>query len=339
MVSVTVLGSSGGIGQPLSLLLKLDPQVSSLRLYDLKLSHGNAKDLSHIDTNSECKGFNTEEIAIALKGTQLVIIPAGIPRKPGMSRDDLFKINAKIIKSLTLQIAAHAPEARILVISNPVNSLVPIVYETLQSVGKFEAGKVMGITTLDVIRSHTFLLEIIGRKAYSLEKLRSAVTVIGGHSGETIIPIFTDQKYYRRLKDAKLYDSYIHRVQFGGDEVVKAKDGAGSATLSMAWAGYTFAKKLLNSLHRDTATDDQYPIPTFVYLPGLPGGKELQKKLNTSVDFFAAPVKLEKGIVIAVEHDWVDSLNDDEKKLIAKCLPILEKNITKGISFSKETKL
>lgn len=338
MVSVTVLGSSGGIGQPLSLLLKLDPQVSSLRLYDLKLSHGIAKDLSHMDTNSECIGYNTEEIALALAGTQLVVIPAGIPRKPGMSRDDLFKINAKIIKSLTLQIAQHAPEARILVISNPVNSLVPIVYETLQSVGKFEAGKVMGITTLDIIRSHTFLLEIIGRKAYSIDKLRDVVTVVGGHSGETIIPIFTNQKYYRRLKDSKVYDAYVHRVQFGGDEVVKAKDGSGSATLSMAWAGYTFVKKLLNSLHRSTA-DDNSPIPTFVYLPGLPGGKELQKKLNTNVEFFAAPVKLEKGIVVAVEHDWVDRLNEDEKRLIATCLPILEKNIKKGIAFSKQTKL
>ncbi|QEU62408.1 Mdh3 [Kluyveromyces lactis] len=338
MVSVTVLGSSGGIGQPLSLLLKLDPHVSSLRLYDLKLSHGNATDLSHIDTNSTSEGFNTAEIGQALKGAQLVIIPAGIPRKPGMSRDDLFKINAKIIKSLTVQIAEHAPDARILVISNPVNSLVPIVYETLQSMGKFQAGKVMGITTLDIIRSHTFLVDIIGRKAYSVEKLKDAVTVVGGHSGETIIPIFTDQKFYRRLRDSNVYESYVHRVQFGGDEVVKAKDGSGSATLSMAWAGYTFAKKLLNSLHLNTA-GDQHPIPTFVYLPGLPGGKELQKKLNTSVEFFSAPVKLEKGIVVAVEHDWVDKLNDDEKKLIAKCLPILEKNIKKGLAFSKQTKL
>ena len=210
MVSVTVLGSSGGIGQPLSLLLKLDPHVSSLRLYDLKLSHGNATDLSHIDTNSTSEGFNTAEIGQALKGAQLVIIPAGIPRKPGMSRDDLFKINAKIIKSLTVQIAEHAPDARILVISNPVNSLVPIVYETLQSMGKFQAGKVMGITTLDIIRSHTFLVDIIGRKAYSVEKLKDAVTVVGGHSGETIIPIFTDQKFYRRLRDSNVYESYVH---------------------------------------------------------------------------------------------------------------------------------
>ena len=338
MVSVAVLGSSGGIGQPLSLLLKLDPRVSSLRLYDLKMSHGIATDLSHMDSNSICEGFNSDEIALALKGAQIVVIPAGVPRKPGMSRDDLFKINAKIIKSLALQIAEHAPEARVLVISNPVNSLVPIVYETLKSVGKFEPGKVMGITTLDIIRSHTFLVDVLGRKAYSVEKLRSAVTVVGGHSGETIVPIFTDQKFYRRLRDRELYDAYVHRVQFGGDEVVKAKDGSGSATLSMAWAGYSFVKQLLNSLHLETG-EDVHPIPTFVYLPGLPGGKELQQKLGTSVEFFAAPVKLSKGIVVEVEHDWVDKLNDAEKKLIAKCLPILDKNIKKGLAFSQQTKL
>jgi malate dehydrogenase len=61
--------------------------------------------------------------------------------------------------------------------------------------------------------------------------------VVGGHSGETIVPLFSQIKPSFTIPDDK-FDALVHRVQFGGDEVVKAKDGAGSATLSMAYAGY-----------------------------------------------------------------------------------------------------
>lgn len=101
---VCVLGAAGGIGQPLSLLLKLSPHVSELSCYDIVGTPGVAADLSHIPTASNVTGnlpaatswppkHNTG-IEAALTGANVVVIPAGVPRKPGMTRDDLFNTNA-----------------------------------------------------------------------------------------------------------------------------------------------------------------------------------------------------------------------------------------------------
>ena len=74
----------------MSLLLKSDPLVTSLSLYDVRGAPGVAADISHVNTNSVVKGFEKDDIGEALKGAEVVVIPAGVPRKPGMTRDDLF---------------------------------------------------------------------------------------------------------------------------------------------------------------------------------------------------------------------------------------------------------
>jgi len=150
-----------------------------------------------------------------------------------MTRDDLFNINAGIVKGLIETAAAVAPDAFILVISNPVNSTVPITAEVLKAADKFNPQRLFGVTTLDVVRSETFVAEIIGKA----DPQELTIPVIGGHSGETIVPLISQAKPSVSIPDDK-YDALIHRIQFGGDEVVEAKDGLGSATLSMALAGF-----------------------------------------------------------------------------------------------------
>ncbi|GFH26951.1 malate dehydrogenase, partial [Haematococcus lacustris] len=88
---VAVLGAAGGIGQPLSLLLKLNAQITHLSLYDMAGTPGVAADISHCNTKAQVKGYDQDKLAEAVRGCDLVIIPAGVPRKPGMTRDDLFK--------------------------------------------------------------------------------------------------------------------------------------------------------------------------------------------------------------------------------------------------------
>ncbi|KAJ6766977.1 malate dehydrogenase [Salix purpurea] len=113
---VAILGAAGGIGQPLALLMKLNPVVSSLSLYDIANTPGVAADVA---------GYTREEqLDEALDGSDIVIIPAGVPRKPGMTRDDIFKINAGI--------------ALVNMISTPVNSTVPIAAEVLKKAGTFD---------------------------------------------------------------------------------------------------------------------------------------------------------------------------------------------------------
>ncbi|KAK3056857.1 hypothetical protein LTS18_011591, partial [Coniosporium uncinatum] len=153
MVKAVVAGASGGIGQPLSLLCKACPLISELSLYDVVNTPGVATDLSHISTPATVTGYLPKDDGMknAFKDADVVIIPAGIPRKPGMTRDDLFKINAGIVRDLMKGVAEHCPKAYVLVISNPVNSTVPIAAEVLSAAGVFDAKKLFGVTTLDVV--------------------------------------------------------------------------------------------------------------------------------------------------------------------------------------------
>ena len=120
---VAVLGAAGGIGQPLSLLCKLSPEISELSCYDIVGTPGVAADLSHIPTRSSVTGRLPSPASFpaggnaglegALSGAEVVVIPAGVPRKPGMTRDDLFNTNAGIVKTLVEGCAKFCPDAMI----------------------------------------------------------------------------------------------------------------------------------------------------------------------------------------------------------------------------------
>jgi malate dehydrogenase len=128
-----------------------------------------------------------------------------------------------------------------LVITNPVNSTVPIVSEVLKHHGVYDPRRVFGVTTLDVVRASTFISQV--KSGVDPSTLR--VTVVGGHSGPTIVPLLSQTGISFTEDEGK---ALINRIQYGGDEVVKAKDGAGSATLSMAYAGARFANSLMEAL-------------------------------------------------------------------------------------------
>lgn len=237
---VAVIGAAGGIGQPLSLLLKMNPHVGDLSLYDVVNVPGVAADLSHINSSGTVKGYPKEEIAQALSGCKVVVIPAGVPRKPGMTRDDLFNTNASIVASVAEACAKHCPDAFFAIISNPVNSTVPIFKQVLKKHGVYNPKKLFGVTTLDVTRANTFVSQ---NQKMDVSKMN--VTVIGGHAGTTILPLLST------VPGAKFSQADIEaltkRIQFGGDEVVQAKNGTGSATLSMAFAGAHFCSRLLEA--------------------------------------------------------------------------------------------
>ncbi|GFZ07545.1 lactate/malate dehydrogenase family protein [Actinidia rufa] len=242
---VAVLGAAGGIGQPLALLMKLNPLVSKLALYDIAGTPGVAADVSHVNTRSEVAGYvGEEQLGQALEGCDIVIIPAGVPRKPGMTRDDLFNINAGIVKTLCTAIAKYCPHALVNMISNPVNSTVPIAAEVFKKAGTYNEKKLFGVTTLDVVRAKTFYA---GKAKVPVGGVD--VPVVGGHAGITILPLFSQATpKANNLSDDDII-ALTKRTQDGGTEVVEAKAGKGSATLSMAYAGAVFADACLKGLN------------------------------------------------------------------------------------------
>jgi malate dehydrogenase len=252
-----------------------------------------------------------EGLGQALSGASVVVIPAGVPRKPGMTRDDLFNINAGIVKTLIEGVAEYCPEAIIAIISNPVNSTVPIAREILKAKGVYNPKKLAGVTTLDVIRANTFVASHMGVDPATIN-----VPVIGGHAGITILPLYSQVPGFT-ASDSEL-DAMTVRTQFGGDEVVAAKAGAGSATLSMAYAGYLFTETILKGLKGDpNAVTCAYVESTL-----------------TDADFFASPCKFGPNGIEEVMA--FPTLNAYEQSWFDKMLPELKKQIEKGVEFGQK---
>lgn len=326
-MKATVIGAAGGIGQPLSLLLKQSSLVTELSLYDMVNTPGVAKDLSHINTPAPVEGFLPEDdgLAKALKGTDIIVIPAGMPRKPGMTRDDLFNANASIVHGIAEAIAKNAPKAFVLVISNPVNSTVPIVAEVFKKEGVYDPKRLFGVTTLDVVRAATFVSEAAGK---SLDSGKYHVPVIGGHSGVTIVPLLS-QSNPSFSADQKDIEAITEHIQFGGDEVVKAKNNTGSATLSMAYAGAEFALAVLAAANGQTS---DVPVYSYVDLAAdASGAKAVTDVIGTSTPFFSVPLQLGKNGVEKVLP--LGKLSEFESAAIKKAVEALNDNIAKGVSF------
>lgn len=318
---VAVLGAAGGIGQPLSLLLKLSREIDELSCYDIVGTPGVAADLSHIPIKSKVTGHlpsagtwppsPNSGLKEALTGADVVVIPAGVPRKPGMTRDDLFNINAGIVKTLIEGCAEFCPNAVLAIISNPVNSTVPIAAEILKKWGVYNPKKLCGVTTLDVIRANTFVGNAMGKDPSEL-----SVPVIGGHAGITILPLFSQVPGFK--PSAAELEALTVRTQFGGDEVVKAKAGAGSATLSMAYAGFLFAENVVKALKGQE---------------GIVQCSFVESSL-TDAPFFASPCKF--GPDGVTEVMGYGTLTPYEQAWLDKMLPELKVQIQKGVDFANK---
>jgi len=190
-----------------------------------------------------------------------------------------------------------------------------------------------GVTTLDVVRAARFVSEL-----RNTDPEEENITVVGGHSGLTIVPLLSQSGHdFKGIIPSDFPSPYLYsvmfcyflrkllilgeeraalikRIQFGGDEVVKAKDGAGSATLSMAWAAAKFTDSLLRAMGGETGVI----IPTFVDSPLY---------VDKGCDFFASKVELSKEGVGKIHG--VGEVTDWEKELLDACLKDLAGNIKK----------
>ncbi len=311
---LAVLGAAGGIGQPLSLLLKTQlPPGFELSLYDLApVTPGVAVDLSHIPTDVLVKGFSGEDPTPALEGADVVIIPAGVARKPGMDRSDLFNFNARVIKGLVEHCARTCPNAMLAIITNPVNTMIPLAAEVLKKAGVYNPRKLFGVTTLDVLRAETFVAQAMKCRAGSL-----TVPVIGGHSGETILPLFSQVVGQHFTHDELL--QMTRHVQNAGTDVVNAKAGGGSATLAMAQAGLRFCLSLVK------ARQGQPGIVEYAYVEGG----------SPHASFFAQAVRLgAEGIEEVMEYGSLSALEHEE---LESMLPTLRSEIQLGVDFIRNS--
>ena len=308
-MKVVVLGAAGGIGQALGLLLKTQlPNGTELSLYDIApVTPGVAADLSHIPTAVKVSGFAGEDPSPALVNADIVLISAGVARKPGMDRSDLFNINAGIVKNLVSVCADTCPKALIGIITNPVNTTVAIAADVLKKKGVYDPARLFGITTLDIIRSSTFVAEVNGVNPEDV-----SIPVIGGHSGITILPLLSQSGFDFDEASASAMTS---RIQNAGTEVVEAKAGGGSATLSMGQAAAKFGLSLVRALNGEEG------VIECTYVEGS----------GDRARFFAQPVLLGKNGVDKILG--FGDLSAFEEKTLNAALETLRSDIKIGEEF------
>ncbi|KAJ9515540.1 hypothetical protein QJQ45_021644 [Haematococcus lacustris] len=332
---VALLGAGGGIGQPLALLLKMNKLVTELALYDIANVEGVAADISHCNTPVKVAAYTgPDQLAACLKGAELVVIPAGVPRKPGMTRDDLFNVNAGIVKALVEAVAKNSPSAIIEIVTNPVNSTVPIAAETLKKAGCYDPRKVLGVTTLDVVRANTFVSEAKGLDMKDVD-----VPVIGGHAGITILPLLSQATPPVTFSEAEK-KVMTEKIQNAGTVVVEAKAGKccavragkGSATLSMAYAAARMAESTLLGLNGEPNIYECAFVQSEVGQGARVTGADVTGAgVVPDTPFFATKVLLGPQGVSQVLG--LGSLDAWEQQQFEAMLPELKAQIVKGQDF------
>ena len=207
--------------------------------------------------------------------------------------------------------AEHCPEAVLAIISNPINSTVPIAAEILKKKGVYNPHKLCGVTTLDMCRANRFVGTSMKTRPEDVN-----VTVIGGHAGITILPLFSQVPGFHPTDTER--EALTVRTQFGGDEVVVAKAGAGSATLSMAYAGYVFTEQVLKGLRGE---------PNIVQCAFV-------ESTLTDAPYFASPCQFgPQGVEKVLDFRPISPY---EQAWLDKLLPELKAQIQKGIDFANK---
>ncbi|MBU4463416.1 MAG: malate dehydrogenase [Desulfobacteraceae bacterium] len=290
---VSVIGA-GNVGATVAQRLA-EKELCDVVLIDIVegVPQGKALDLSEAAPiekhDAHLTGSNTYETSA---GSDIIIITAGIPRKPGMSRGDLIIANAGIVKTVTQQAAELSPKAILIIVSNPLDAMCHVAYET----SGFPRNRVMGMAgVLDSARFRAFIAMELN---VSVENTHAFV--LGGH-GKTMVPL---PRYstvagipITELLSREKIDALIDRTRTGGAEIVGLLK-TGSAYYAPASAAVEMAESILK--------DKKKILPCAAYLDGEYGIKDL---------FIGVPVKLGAN---GIEEIIQIKLTDDENTALQK---------------------
>ena len=290
MSKISLIGA-GQIGGTLAHLIGIKELVKEVVLFDVAsgIAKGKALDIAQ---SSSVDGFNVKLSGTDnyedIKNSDVIIITAGVPRKPGMSRDDLLGINLKIIKEVAQGIKKNSPDAFVICITNPLDVMVM----ALQKYSGLPANKVVGMAgILDSSRFKLFLSLELNVPVKDIEAM-----VMGGH-GDTMVPLPRFTKVSGKplldlVKEGKIseerLESINQRTRDGGAEIVKFLE-KGSAFYAPAASGTQMAEAYLNN--------SKQILPCAVFLNGEYGFKDV---------YAGVPVVIGKNGVEKIEEIELD---------------------------------
>jgi malate dehydrogenase len=291
-MKISVIGA-GNVGATCADVLAQKDVASNLVLLDIKegLAEGKALDMWQ---SAPINRFNTRTVGVtndyeATKDSNVVVITSGLPRKPGMSRDDLIEINAGIVKTVTENVIKYSPNTTIIVVSNPLDVMTYQAYIS----SNLPKNKVIGMAgVLDTGRYRAFLAQELKISPKDIQAI-----LMGGH-GDTMVPL---PRYttvcgipVTELISKEKLNSIIERTKFGGGELVKLMG-------TSAWYAPGSAAALMAEA---VVHDTKRVLPCCIKLEGEYGLNDV---------FVGVPVVLGKG---GVEQVIELDLTDDEMKLL-----------------------
>lgn len=311
---VTIVGAAGNVGQPLSLLLKMNTQITTLTLHDKVLVKGIAEDLSHISTSTNVEAFEGEyQLEQALDSASIVVMCAG--KAPNTHIEPIHEVfaNGPIAIDVARAVSIACPNAFLAVITEPLNMIVPIMARVLKEEDAYDPKRLFGVTTLDVVRAKTYFAQTI-----NADPIQVSVPVIGGHTPDTMLtiisrsfPVFNRGLYER--------ETLLNRIQNAEHELAMAKmtfpKSEGTSTLAMAYAAAHFVRALLHALHGEQNIIECAYVESDV----------------TEAKFFASPVLLGRnGIKRYLE---LPDLAEYEEKALGNLIKLLKREIKAAFKF------
>jgi len=291
-MKVTVVGA-GNVGATCANVLATREVANEIVLVDIKENYAEGKALDMWETSpinmfdSRLIGSTNDYTKTA--GSEVVVITSGIPRKPGMSRDDLIATNAGIVKSVTEQVVKHSPDAVIIIVSNPLDVMTYAAYLT----AKKAPNKVFGMAgILDTARYRSFLALELDCSPKDIQAV-----LMGGH-GDTMVPL---PRYttvggipVTELVSKDKLDAIIQRTKKGGGEIVNL----------LGTSGYYAPGAAAAQMVEAIVKDQKRIFPVCSMLQGEYGMKDI---------YLGVPVKLGKN---GIEEIIELQLNDDETALL-----------------------
>lgn len=292
-MKVTVVGA-GNVGATCANCIAEKDIVNEVVLLDIKEGVAEGKSLDMWQTapinlyDTRIKGVTNDYEAT--NGSEVVVITSGLPRKPGMSRDDLISTNAGIVKSVTENVIKHSPNAKIIIVSNPLDVMCYCAFLT----AKVDSSRVFGMAgVLDTARYRAFLAEALNVSPKDIQAL-----LLGGH-GDTMVPL---PRYtsvggipVTELIDVDKLHAIIERTKVGGGELVKLMG-------TSAWyAPGAAAAQMVEAIIRD----QKRVFPVCAMLNGEYGMKDI---------YLGVPVVLGKN---GIERIIEVQLDEEEKELLA----------------------
>ena len=286
-MKISVVGA-GHVGEMTAVRIAEKGLARKLVLIDIVEGIPQGKGLDMFES-SPVEGFDCEIIGTnsydESRDSDLVVITAGVPRKPGMSRDDLLKINSDIVKSVTEEIATRSPKSIIIIVSNPLDVMAYVALK----VSGFESNRVIGMAgILDTARYRSFIAMEIGVSVRDIQAM-----VLGGH-GDTMVPLpryttISGIPLNQFLSETQI-DAIVERTRFGGGEIVKhLKTG------SAYYAPSSSVVEMIDSI----VNDKKRILPCAAWLTGEYGIEEA---------YVGVPVKLgSKGIEEILKIDLEES--------------------------------